>query len=151
MPKFAHINIVTGNWKRLADFYIDVFGCRLMEPERDLRGDWLDQATAIPNAHITGIHLALPGYDKNPPPLEIFQYNKNEENSLANINRTGFGHIAFEVDDVHQMLEKLLSFGGSQVGSIVEKEIPGAGTVTFVYARDIDGNIVELQSWKHSV
>jgi catechol 2,3-dioxygenase-like lactoylglutathione lyase family enzyme len=149
MDRFAHINLVTGNWRRLAGFYTDALGCRPAEPERDLSGDWLEQATAVPGAHITGIHLALPGYEKNPPTLEIFQYDRIEESTPAPANRAGFVHIAFGVDDVPGMLEKVLSYGGSQVGPVVEKEIAGAGTVTFVYVRDIDGNMVELQSWKH--
>jgi len=31
---------------------------------------------------------------------------------------------------------------------VVENEIKGAGVITFVYVKDIDGNIIELQSWK---
>ena len=92
--------------------------------------------------------LALPGYEENPPTLEIFQYDKNENNLPALPNRKGFGHIAFKVDNVREILDRLLFHGGSQVGEIVETEIKNAGNITFVYARDIDGNIIELQNWK---
>jgi catechol 2,3-dioxygenase-like lactoylglutathione lyase family enzyme len=148
MIKFAHTNIITDNWKILADFYIKVFDCKPLYPERDLSGNWLDKATSISNAHFTGIHLALPGYEENSPTLEIFQYDKNENNLTALPNRKGFGHIAFKVDNVQEILDRLLFHGGSQVGEIVETEIKNAGSITFVYARDIDGNIIELQNWK---
>lgn len=149
MIKFAHTNIITDDWKKLADFYIKVFGCKPLFPERDLSGDWLDKATGILNAHLMGIHLALPGYDDQLPTLEIFQYNINLENNFQMTNRKGFGHIAFKVDDVKEVLTLLLANGGTQIGGIVETEIANAGTITFVYARDIDGNIIEIQNWKN--
>ncbi len=74
MIKFAHINIITDDWRKLASFYINVFDCKPIYPERDLKGNWLDKATGIQNARLKGIHLTLPGYDNNLPTLEIFQY-----------------------------------------------------------------------------
>ncbi len=148
MITFAHVNIITDNWRRLADFYIKVFGCIALYPERDLAGNWLDKATGIPNAHFTGIHLALPGYDEKLPTLEIFQYDVNENNLHPVPNRKGFGHIAFKVDDVEEILKQLLLNGGTQVGELVQTVVKNAGILTFVYARDIDGNIIEIQNWK---
>lgn len=148
MIKFAHTNIISDDWKRLADFYIKVFGCRPLLPERDLSGNWLVKATTIKNAHLRGIHLTLPAYKNNIPTLEIFQYGTNLESPQPEANRKGFGHIAFKVDNVNDMLTLLLANGGTQLGEIVETEIPNAGKITFVYAKDIDGNIIELQNWK---
>ena len=147
MTKYVHTNIITDNWEQLAQFYIDVFGCKPLEPNRDLSGDWIDKATGIPHAHFRGIHLALPGYEDRLPTLEIFQYDTNEDRLPSIPNRKGIGHIAFLVDDVRDMLRKILDHGGTQVGSVVEHEVQGVGLLTFVYARDIDGNIIELQHW----
>jgi catechol 2,3-dioxygenase-like lactoylglutathione lyase family enzyme len=148
MIQFAHVNIITDNWKRLADFYIRVFGYKTLPPERHLEGLWLDKATGIPNARLEGIHLGLPEEKGNHPTLEIFQYEITADNHLPLPNRKGFGHIAFKVDHVLETLDLLIANGGTKVGDIVETEIEGAGTVIFVYARDIDGNIIELQHWK---
>jgi lactoylglutathione lyase len=147
MIQYAHTNIITDDWKRLADFYIKVFDCKPLYPERDISGDAIDKATGINNAHFTGIHLALPGYDGRLPTLEIFQYDHNENNLSPVANRKGFGHIAFKVDDVNEMLQKVLENGGSKIGDVVEPEVKNAGAITFVYAQDIDGNINELQHW----
>jgi len=147
MIKYAHTNIITDDWKMLSDFYIAVFGCRPIPPERDLAGDWLDKATNIKEAHLKGIHLALPGYDGNLPTLEIFQYDVNEPSEQVP-NRKGFGHVAFWTDNVAGLLAALIKQGGSQLGEIVHTQIPGAGHLTFVYARDPDGNIIEIQDWK---
>jgi catechol 2,3-dioxygenase-like lactoylglutathione lyase family enzyme len=66
--------------------------------------------------------------------------------SLA--NRKGYGHLAFEVDDVAEMLAKVLAHGGSAIGCITEKEVPMVGTITVVYVADPEDNIIELQSWR---
>ena len=149
MIKFVHTNIISDDWRRLADFYIRVFDCKALLPERDLRGEWLQKATNIKDAHIKGIHLALPGHEENGPTLEILQYDTNlENNTQASSNRKGFGHIAFRVDNVRDTLNRLLRHGGKQLGDLVETEIPSSGHLTFVYARDPDGNIIEIQHWK---
>lgn len=145
--KYVHTNIIAKDWRTLSRFYQTVFGCRPVPPERNLRGGWVDGLTGIKGAHITGQHLALPGYEDNKPTIEIFSYNSFAEGAKE-INALGFAHIAFEVDDVALMLEKVKAEGGGQVGELVRTEYPGGVIGTFVYAKDPEGNIVELQSWK---
>jgi len=140
--KFVHTNIVARDWKKLSQFYIDVFGCKPVNPERDLTGPWIDQMTKIADVRITGVHLRLPGYD-NGPTLEIFEYNKmQDEDDTPLINRPGFGHIAFHVSNVKAMVERVIAGGGDKYGEIVEKEIKGIGTLTAIYVRDLEGNII---------
>lgn len=147
--KFAHTNIIAKDWERLAQFYVQVFGCEAVYPERDLKGEWIDKVTNLKDVHIRGIHLRLPGCVDGLT-LEIFQYNKQaESNELPAINRTGFSHIAFLVDDVQFFYNKLLENGGSRLGELVEKEIEGVGVLTVVYARDPEGNIIEIQNWRY--
>ena len=148
MIQFVHTNIISDNWRKLADFYIKVFDCKAVLPERDLSGEWLDKATNIKDAHIAGIHLVLPGYQDKTPTLEILQYDHNLDALETFSNRKGLGHIAFKVDDVEKILNRLLQHGGTQLGDLIETEIPNSGHLTFVYGRDPDGNIIEIQSWK---
>jgi lactoylglutathione lyase len=145
--KYTHTNIVAKDWKRLARFYKEVFGCTPVPPERNLSGKWLDEVTGIPNAHIRGIHLLLPGYGPDGPTLEIFQYDQEEDRSGTAANRPGFAHIAFAVDDVESALEVVMLAGGGAIGKTVSLAVPGAGTVLIVYATDSEGNIIELQKW----
>ncbi|MCK5470330.1 MAG: VOC family protein [Cyclobacteriaceae bacterium] len=148
MIKYVHTNILAKDWKKLSQFYIDVFGCKPVYPERDLKGEWIDNMTNISGVHIEGIHLELPGYE-NGPTIEIFGYNKSAgKNKIPQIDEIGFTHIAFKVDDVHEYVEKVLSNGGSFYGEIIENEIEGVGILTAVYMRDPEKNIVEIQNWK---
>ncbi|MDC7127171.1 MAG: VOC family protein [Spirochaetales bacterium] len=145
--KFSHVNIISRNWKDLAGFYIKVFDCTPVLPERDLAGEWVDELTSLSDARIKGIHLSLPGYESNGPTLEIFEYNENISGSGKNINLEGFGHIAFAVDDVEAKLNQLLENGGSVLGKLIDADIDGVGNITVVYAKDPEGNIIEIQKW----
>lgn len=145
--KYVHTNIISTDWKALAGFYIQVFNCKLLLPQRDLSGDWLSKATGVKDAHIKGAHLRLPGYGAKGPTLEIFEYDQMENQASPLPNRKGFGHLAFEVDDVNKVLEQVLELGGKAYGSVATKSIEDLGTLTFVYVQDPEGNIIELQNW----
>ncbi|MBN1877761.1 MAG: VOC family protein [Anaerolineae bacterium] len=146
--RYAHTNLVATDWQRLAGFYEHVFGCIPVPPERDLSGRWLEEAVNIPDVHIQGMHLRLPGYGDGGPTLEIFQYNPDLPHATPAANRPGFGHIAFAVDDVEAAHEAVLAAGGGDLGQVIHREIPGAGNITFVYMTDPEGNILELQKWE---
>jgi predicted enzyme related to lactoylglutathione lyase len=79
--------------------------------------------------------------------LEIFQYNIQKKAQQAAINRPGFAHIAFAVDDVEAARNAVFAAGGRGIGELVTVRIPGAGLITFVYVADPEGNIIELQHW----
>ncbi len=145
--KFVHTNLIAQDWEKLVQFYEQVFGCRPVLPERRLSGQWLQDATGVPGAEIEGVHLRLPGCGEQGPTLEIFQYNQQRESQETAVNRPGFGHIAFAVDDVAAARDAVVAAGGGVVGEVVSVDVPGAGTVTFVYATDPEGNVVELQHW----
>ncbi|KNZ40557.1 VOC family protein [Acetobacterium bakii] len=145
--KFTHTNIIAKDWKRLSQFYQEVFGCVPVPPERDMQGDWINRLTGLKGAHVRGEHLRLPGYEDKLPTLEIFSYDDWVDGGIPQINRTGFGHIAFEVDDVDAVLNALLAAGGGQIGERIVADYPGNVVATFVYATDPEGNIVELQNW----
>lgn len=144
---FAHVNIVARDWRTLVDFYVEALGCEPAPPERDYSGEFIERLTGLPGARVRGIHLRTPGRGPSGPTIEIFTYEQDESRSIPPANRQGFAHIAFLVDDVPAALERVLDAGGSTVGELVETEVAGAGRITAVYARDPEGNIVELQRW----
>jgi catechol 2,3-dioxygenase-like lactoylglutathione lyase family enzyme len=146
--RFAHTNIAAKNWKSLSDFYIKVFHCKIKPPVRKLSGAWLDQATGLKEAALEGVHLLLPGHGDHGPTLEIFTYKQMHDCAPIMANSSGITHIAFEVDDVDQTLEEAVASGGQALGKVTEKTVDGVGDLKFVYFRDPEGNIVEIQSWK---
>ncbi len=146
--RYVHTNLIAKDWRKVSQFYQKVFHCKPVPPERNLKGEWVDKLTGISSAHIQGEHLLLPGYSEEHPTLEIFSYSRMGDNDLERINMPGFAHLAFEVDDVQETLKEVLAEGGGQVGEVVEEIYPNNMKATFVYAKDIEGNIIELQSWE---
>jgi peptide deformylase len=142
--RYRHTNLVARDWQRLSAFYQRALGLAPTGQTRDISAEWLERLTGIPGAHIQGEHLRLPGTNVT---LEIFGYNALLPGEPA-LNRPGFAHIAFEVDDVERALQKVIAEGGGHVGEPVSAPYPGGVTAAFVYATDPEGNLIELQSWK---
>lgn len=146
--RFGHVNVIANDWRSLADFYQRVFGCEPVPPERDYGGADLERGTAVAGATLRGVHLRLPGLGDTGPTLEIYTYGENVAGGVATANRTGWGHVAFAVDDVHAAREAVLAHGGRQVGEIVTLQTADGRRVTWCYVSDPQGNLVELQSWE---
>ena len=144
--KYGHTNIIARDWQKLSKFYQDVFECVPVPPRRDLKGQWVEDFSGVKNAEVQGEHLLLPGYGEDGPTLEIYSYNEMHEKEKA-VNGVGFGHIAFGVDNVAEVLEAVIQKGGTQVGKLLTHNYPNGTSITFVYCRDIEGNILELQKW----
>lgn len=143
---YLHTNIIARDWRALAAFYADVFGCSPVPPERDISDPSLERATGVAGARLRGTHLRLPGCGREGPTLEIFQYSENAPRAHTSANREGLAHIAFEVDDVEEAVAKVLENGGRRLGEITRVTIEGAGGLTYVYVTDPEGNIIELQA-----
>jgi len=145
--RFGHVNLIAQDWRALARFYCEVFGCIPVPPERDLAGPWLDRLTGITGAHLRGMHLRLPGCGGDGPTLEIFSYDSTRARPAGAPDQPGFGHLAFQVENVGAVRAAVLEAGGTGVGELIRTEIPGAGALTCAYVRDPEGNILELQHW----
>jgi predicted enzyme related to lactoylglutathione lyase len=146
--RYVHTNIIARDWRVLASFYIRALSCTPVPPERYLSGPWLDAATGIADAHLTGVHLRLPGHGTTGPTLEIFSYDEVASRPTMAPDTPGLVHLAFLVDDVATVATEVLAAGGSAVGDLVTHDVPNVGRLVFQYLRDPEGNILELQSWK---
>lgn len=145
--RYVHTNLIARDWRSLAQFYETVFGCIPVPPERDYTGPGLQSGTGISGAGLQGVHLHLPGHGSGGPTLEIFQYSELADEGEKAVNRPGYGHIAFSVENVKEAREEILSHGGTTVGDVVTLSPAPGERVTWCYVRDPEGNIIELQSW----
>jgi len=145
---YTHTNINTPDWRRLSAFYAKVFDMKVVPPLRDLKGEWYEKVTGIKGAHVTGCHMLLPGHGENGPTIEFFTWETPDGTPSAAINGGGMGHLAFAVDDVRAKVAEIIARGGSTCGEIVQSYYASKDmTLTICYARDPDGNCIEIQRW----
>ena len=145
--RYAHVNIIAADWKLLCDFYQEVFDCEPVSSERDHHGQQTDALTGMTDIRIRGRHMRVPGHGENGPTIEIFTCSENAPDQPRLLNRPGFAHLAFEVDDVDAKRVQIKKLGGDDYGELVTIDIAGAGQLTLLYMTDPEGNIVELQKW----
>jgi len=145
--RYVHTNLIARDWQSLARFYESLFGCIRVPPERKYSGPALDAGTGIPNSILYGVHLRLPGHGPEGPTLEIYSYSQLSDSFPPAVNRPGLAHMAFEVSSVEDARQQVLAAGGSPIGEIVTLTTSEGKHVTWCYVTDLEGNIIELQSW----
>jgi hypothetical protein len=50
--KYGHTNLIAQDWRALARFYQEQFGCTPVPPERDFKGKDLERGTGIPGVEL---------------------------------------------------------------------------------------------------
>ena len=145
--RYAHINIIAQDWCKLCSFYEEALDCTPWSSERDHQGPHIDTLTGLEGIRVQGRHLRVPGHSENGPTIEIFTFSENGEDYAKPLNRPGFAHVAFEVDDIDGKREQIKGLGGSDYGDLVTIDIAEAGKLSLIYMADPEGNIVELQKW----
>src|SRR5262245_11029504 len=134
--RYAHTNLVAKDWRRMVDFYVQVFQCVPVSSERDNQGQSFEMMPAIPAARARGQHLRLPGHGEQVPTLEVFQFDPLASDEPRRLNRPGLAHLAFEVPDIDSKRRELLEWGGRDLGELVTLDIAGAGKLTLIYMHD---------------
>lgn len=137
--RFLHVNIVARDWRRLSQFYQNVFGCRPLNPQRNYSGEWISSLVGVPDVMIQGEHIECPGYGEGGPTLEIFSYVPKGGMKPLKVNDCGFAHICFEVDDIPGTLRRIVEAGGKIQSTFVEPDAERC-----IYANDPEGNIIEI-------
>jgi catechol 2,3-dioxygenase-like lactoylglutathione lyase family enzyme len=148
--RYGHTNLIARDWRKLAAFYQEQFGCVVVPPERDYAGPALESGTGVKGSTLKGVHLRLPGHGPEGPTLEIYAYSVTEPGPVPAVNRPGFGHICFIVDSVPEAHAAILAAGGRAVAEIVTLSPSPGLRITWCYVTDPEGNIVELQSTERS-
>ncbi len=140
--KLAHVNLVARDAKTLAAFYVNIFQCEYLREPKILSGAKVSKGNGVPNSEIYSIWLKLPDCDA--PFLEIHRHTVTCERKQPRVNEPGFGHLSFQMADIHAVLSAITDAGGTQIG-----EVTDLGSVSrpllIVYARDPEGNILELE------
>ena len=146
-----HLNIVVSDLERSVRFYCDVLGFRKTH-DVVMEGAWIE--TIIGLRGVKGL-VAFVEPPAGGPRIELLQYVTPAgialpENSRANTR--GLRHVAFRVDGIAAMTERLRAAGVTLFSEPVR--VPAgvvkfaAGDKTLVYFLDPDGVILELAEYQ---
>lgn len=146
-----HVNIVVSDLSRSLRFYCDLLGFR-QTADVQLEGEWIERIVGLRGVKARAVFIVAPGGE---PRIELLCYERPQgaavaENSQA--NTIGLRHIAFRVDDIGAMAERLRAAGVTLFSDPVR--VPGGvvrfdtGTKTLLYFLDPDGVLLELAEYR---
>ena len=135
-----HISLATNDLERMLRFYRDLLGLELREAWRVEESD----ATFQTIVGMKGAAFHAAWLRAGNVEIEIFHYLHPRGQAVvpAPACDAGIRHICFDVTDLASEYRRLAAAGVPFFSE--PQHVPTAG-VTTVYARDPDGNIVELQ------
>jgi len=134
---FSHCGITVSDFNRAVRFYWDVFGCPLVgvaDTPSDRVRSFFGIDADRPTCRIGWIRV--PGGAT----LEIFAFEPQLPPVTIPWNRVGLTHICFDVRNTRRWYDYLKAKG---VECVTEPERSPRGH-TFFFAKDFDGNLIEL-------
>ncbi len=139
---FSHTGITVADFNRAVRFYWDVFGCPLVgvsdAPTERIQGFFGVDAPE-PTCKIGWIRV--PGGAV----IEIFEFRPDRPAAEVAWNRVGLTHLCFNVRDTARWHDYLAD-KGVEIVSRPERSPHGH---TLFFARDPDGNLIELTDLRH--
>ncbi|ODS31346.1 MAG: putative lyase [Candidatus Scalindua rubra] len=116
LKKINHVNVVVSNLEEAKAFFIQL-GFSVGD-ESELSGEWISSIVRLQNVKSRYVTLALPGTDTN---LELIEYGSppsERDPNMDKANQIGFRHIAFEVENIEEVVHNLKNKGIKFISSI---------------------------------
>ena len=135
-----HTGITVANLERSLAFWRDVLGFEFSHRTHHT-GALAGEVTGVPGAELTLAVLKAPGHK-----IELLEYHAPADRGRANLRPCDVGsvHVAFTVDNLDAVLEKITASGWNAVGRAQTLPSgPNAGK-RVVYLRDPDGTTIEF-------
>jgi len=138
VTEFVHIGLVVEDLDETVRF-LSLLGFDCGEPGV-FGGEWIDRIIGLENATVEVVMARGPdGSDV----FEVVRFQSPSagvEDPVPAANRPGLRHVAFKVDDVRGVVDRVREAGWETVGEIVDYE----STYLLCYVRGPEGLIVEL-------
>jgi catechol 2,3-dioxygenase-like lactoylglutathione lyase family enzyme len=135
---FVHIGLVVEDLEQTVRF-LEVLGLDCGEPSV-LSGEWIDRIIGLKDAKVEVVMARGPdGSDV----FELVRFHSptaGAHEPAPATNRPGLRHVAFKVDDVRGVVDRVREAGWDTVGEIVDYE----NMFLLCYVRGPEGLIVEL-------
>lgn len=118
--RFDHVGVVVDDLELVTKFFADL-GFECGDPMR-LEGAWIGQVVGLEGVELDMVSVSAPDGSGR---LELTRFRRPVDPAPAQsppANRLGFRHIAYEVDDIDGVVERLRANGLDTVGEIVNYE-----------------------------
>ncbi|AUI57596.1 VOC family protein [Amycolatopsis sp. BJA-103] len=138
IQRMDHVGVIVSDLTAAVAFFVD-FGLEL-QGKMTMESELADRITAVDKAKSEVAMVRVPG---DQGCLELIQYLTPESHagdSHAPANTLGLRHLAFQVDDVEAVLDRVRPHGAELVGEVVNYE----NSFRLCYLRGPDGIIIEL-------
>jgi len=135
-----HTGVVVSDLNRALDFYGGILGLEVVGRKKE-KGPYIDLVVGIKDVELEWIKMRTQdGYV-----IELLNYLSHPDTFSAaepsKSNRMGCSHVAFTVNDIDSLYEKLTAEGFACNSS---PQVSPDGKVKVMYAHDPDGIILEL-------
>jgi catechol 2,3-dioxygenase-like lactoylglutathione lyase family enzyme len=104
------------------------------------RGEWIDRIIGLEDVRVETVMARVPDGGDIFEVVRFESPSAGAEEPAPAANRPGLRHIAFKVDDVRGVVDRVREAGWETVGEIVDYE----STFLLCYVRGPEGIIVEL-------
>lgn len=142
LKKINHINLVVSELDEAKAFFIQL-GFTVGD-ESELSGEWITSIVALPDVRARYATLKLPGAETNLELIEYINPPSERDPDMSKPNQMGFRHIAFEVENIDELVQDLKNKGIKFISSI--HTYPKTGK-RLVYFWGPDGILLELAQY----
>ena len=131
-------------------FYESTFGCAVKR-DFEINSEEFQKGIGIENACARCVHLTIPNSEVE---IELFQFFKpnNSVASKQEINDFGIRHFALVIENMNDAIDELKLKGVTIHSEPIKFEKPlEIKGFSFVYVKDPEGNIIELNELPDTV
>jgi catechol 2,3-dioxygenase-like lactoylglutathione lyase family enzyme len=135
--KIDHIGVVVNDFPAAKAFFL-ALGLEA-QGEGEVEGEWVDRVIGLEHAKVTYAMLRVPDGGAN---IELIKFHAPLEQSEVQTpfaNTPGIRHLAFVIEGIEAVVEKLESRGAEMLGKITN-----IGSFKLCYIRGPEGMIIEL-------
>ena len=144
---FWHVSFTVSNIEAAIKWYTEVL-VLIYVRSQEQANEYTEKLVAFPKAHLKVAQLRVPGetIPLSRHHIELVEYvNPRGEDIPLDTNRTGVGHWAFMVDDIHKEYDRMKALGvrfKADKPVAIEAGVNKGGYTVYFY--DPDGITLEL-------
>ncbi len=142
LKKIDHVNVVISNLDIAKEFFTQL-GFEVGD-ESELAGEWISLIVGLQDVKAKYVTLSLPGSSTKLELIEYVSPPSGQDKHIGKANMIGVRHIAFEVDNIEELVQSLRSKGVKFINSI--QTYPTTGK-RLIYLYGPDGILLELAQY----